>query len=337
MTSKRMRVGSNAISIADRSDGQRFAITSAESLTILDADLNVVAQAGLNSVPSGVSYLEKDGDKDLLLLGATGARVEVRPARSPALLVTVLQHPSALREFNVAAAPGRWPLSTRVRVVTASRKMHGLVTTTVNRQLYVWQLDGLPGSVTQEATAVYSFSREPIISVDWHPSEPMQLAVADAASAVHMVDLRAAKNNGSSENGVSSVEMAHSGACVRKVCWLPSSPTSFASVGDDGVIRMWDCRKMSPIQETRAHTGPATCVHAGTDFVVSGGADGVIKLWGLTLDQSEPRVSSQKLMSIDMYPSGGPRDSVNGLILRDLHLCAMSSDGHLLRESLSLA
>eukprot|EP00918_Siedleckia_nematoides_P059004 GHVU01128705.1.p1 GENE.GHVU01128705.1~~GHVU01128705.1.p1 ORF type:complete len:228 (+),score=34.22 GHVU01128705.1:496-1179(+) len=80
---------------------------------------------------------------------------------------------------------------------------------------------------------------------------------------------------------------ASAAACCRQdVCWRPDEAHTLATVGDDGIIRLWDTRKPTPI------TGPAdqmsntsvalSCVAANPHhpyMLAAGGNDKNVTLW----------------------------------------------------------
>ena len=116
---------------------------------------------------------------------------------------------------------------------------------------------------------------------------------------------------------------AHSGA-LRCLCALPAPPGRVVSGGDDGAIRLWDVSppaadaalsELGKEQPARpaggadaAHAGAVTalCALRGTPAaIVSGGADGVLRLWPLAGPDATLPAASEALLP----PAAGDGDA----------------------------
>lgn len=299
-----------AVGFGARSNGSRLAVASKSALSILTEELVQCARCELdrNSVPSCIGLLEKAATKDLVLLGLCDGRLEVRPVDNPSARQLVLQHPE----------PSGHPLGTvpavrkaKVRAVAVSRVDPTHVATAMRGRIHLWTFDGTLQAVAGEIKT--GQPQELVTTLDWHSLDAQLLAAADSASGLKVIDRRTVGGEPFTGSSVISREMAHSGAPIRAVRWLEKHEHILSTVGDDGVLRLWDTRNLrsGEIDVTPAHIGPATALGVSPGFFATGGGDGSIRLWVQfeehgAIGVAQQRLSSTSLLGTSTFRSCGP-------------------------------
>ena len=91
----------------------------------------------------------------------------------------------------------------------------------------------------------------------------------------------------------------------------------------DGFIYMWEGRYLKKVVPY-AHRGPMTCIHARGEFcdsILTGGADGAVKLWDLTDNSEAPQImDSTEHLIFECVPA-------KGVSVRSVSTDAVDQDG----------
>lgn len=145
-------------------------------------------------------------------------------------------------------------------------------------------------------------------ALDWSPIAPGKLASGDNRKRIHVWCMK--------EGGEWLVDQrpfaAHKGS-VEDIQWSPSEDNVFASCSSDATIRLWDAR--SPPGEAcactveKAHDGDVNVIswNRADPFLLSGGDDGVLKIWDLkTIQYKIPVVvfkhHKKPITAVQWYP-----------------------------------
>ncbi|KAG7474665.1 glutamate-rich WD repeat-containing protein 1 [Solea senegalensis] len=135
----------------------------------------------------------------------------------------------------------------------------------------------------KEATPLFSFSGHMSegFAVDWSPTVPGRLVSGDCKKNIHVWEPQ--------EGGVSwQIDQrpfsSHSKS-VEDLQWSPNEATVFASCSVDKSIRVWDIRSPpnSMISAEEAHSSDINVIswNRTEPFLLSGGDDGLLKVWDL--------------------------------------------------------
>ncbi|XP_033753509.1 glutamate-rich WD repeat-containing protein 1-like [Pecten maximus] len=176
-------------------------------------------------------------------------------------------------------------------------------------KVYIWDLTRPLQAVNDSnIMAVYTRNEEsppPVFSfsghqtegyaLDWSPMSPGRLATGDCSKNIHVwnpqqggawhVDQRPFKGHTSS---------------VEDIQWSPNEDNVFASCSVDKSVRVWDARqppsKACMLTASDAHERDVNVIHWNKNepYIVSGGDDGMIKVWDLRLFQGEKSVAAFK-------------------------------------------
>ena len=127
----------------------------------------------------------------------------------------------------------------------------------------------------------------------WNPNVAGQLL---SGSDDRMICLWNVSQEGGNDGSDPIATFKGHGDVVEDVCWHPSNPNVFASVGDDGKLLVWDSRKADPVERCAAHTGQINSVgfNPFSDYLVATAAsDKTVALFDIrkigALTPSPPR------------------------------------------------
>lgn len=154
--------------------------------------------------------------------------------------------------------------------------------------------------------------------LDWSPVMQGYLATGDCHKNIHLWKPQ--------ENSSWVVDQrpftAHT-ASVEDIQWSPNEANVFASCSVDRSIRIWDIRaaphKACMIATEDAHTRDINVIswNRSEPFIVSGGDDGVLKIWDLRLFKTGQAVAVFKhhtapITSVEWHPTDGTVFAASG-------------------------
>lgn len=160
----------------------------------------------------------------------------------------------------------------------------------------------------KEATPLFSFSGHMSegFAIDWSPKVPGRLVSGDCKKNIHVWEPQ--------EGGTWKVDQrpfsSHSKS-VEDLQWSPTEATVFASCSVDQSIRIWDIRAPpnSMLSANEAHSSDINVIswNRTEPFILSGGDDGLLKVWDLRQFQSGRPVASFKqhsapVTSVEWHP-----------------------------------
>lgn len=147
----------------------------------------------------------------------------------------------------------------------------------------------------REATPLFSFSGHMSegFAIDWSPKVPGRLVSGDCKKNIHVWEPQ--------EGGTWKVDQrpfsSHSKS-VEDLQWSTTEATVFASCSVDQSIRIWDIRAPpnSMLSANEAHSSDINVIswNRTEPFILSGGDDGLLKVWDLRQFQSGHPVASFK-------------------------------------------
>lgn len=114
----------------------------------------------------------------------------------------------------------------------------------------------------------------------------------------------------------------HKGS-VEAVEWSAVSANTFASLGDDGCVLLWDIREGKPVQQWQAHEGEGRCLgfnHYSEHLLATGGQDKVVAVWDLR--KSSLRASGAPLAKLEAHT-----DEVSSVSWSPFHEDVLASCG----------
>ncbi|XP_072316470.1 glutamate-rich WD repeat-containing protein 1 [Eucyclogobius newberryi] len=135
----------------------------------------------------------------------------------------------------------------------------------------------------KEAKALYSFSGHMTegFAVDWSPLVPGRLVSGDCKKNIHVWE----PQEGGASWKIDQRPFSSHSKSVEDLQWSPTEATVFASCSVDQSIRVWDIRAPpnSMLAATGAHTSDVNVIswNRSEPFLLSGGDDGVLKVWDL--------------------------------------------------------
>ncbi|XP_043116989.1 glutamate-rich WD repeat-containing protein 1 [Puntigrus tetrazona] len=147
----------------------------------------------------------------------------------------------------------------------------------------------------KEATPLFTFSGHMSegFAIDWSSKVPGRLVSGDCKKNIHVWEPQ--------EGGTWKVDQrpfsSHSKS-VEDLQWSPTEATVFASCSVDQSIRIWDIRAPpnSMLSADEAHSSDINVIswNMTEPFILSGGDDGLLKVWDLRQFQSGRPVASFK-------------------------------------------
>ncbi|KAK9960704.1 hypothetical protein ABG768_008547 [Culter alburnus] len=147
----------------------------------------------------------------------------------------------------------------------------------------------------KEATPLFSFAGHMSegFAIDWSPKVPGRLVSGDCKKNIHVWEPQ--------EGGTWKIDQrpfsSHSKS-VEDLQWSPTEATVFASCSVDQSIRIWDIRAPpnSMLSANEAHSSDINVIswNRTEPFILSGGDDGLLKVWDLRQFQSGRPVASFK-------------------------------------------
>ncbi|KAF6038349.1 GRWD1 [Bugula neritina] len=154
--------------------------------------------------------------------------------------------------------------------------------------------------------------------MDWCPLVSGQLLTGDCNKNIHLW-----KPQDSSSWSVDQRPYTGHTASVEDIQWSPNEPTVFASCSVDKSIRIWDIRatpsKACMLSCEEAHNRDVNVISWNTNepFIVSGGDDGLIKIWDLRqFKNSKPlamfKHHTSAITSVEWHPNDGSVFAASG-------------------------
>ncbi|ETE63959.1 Glutamate-rich WD repeat-containing protein 1 [Ophiophagus hannah] len=146
-------------------------------------------------------------------------------------------------------------------------------------------------------------------AMDWSPKKPGTLLTGDCNKNIHLWTPK--------EDGSWFVDQrpftAHT-ASVEDIQWSPNEATVFASCSADASIRVWDTRaapgKACMLTTSKAHDADVNVIswNRNEPFIVSGGDDGILRIWDLRQFQKGSAVATFKqhtapITSVEWHPT----------------------------------
>ncbi|XP_047454055.1 glutamate-rich WD repeat-containing protein 1 [Mugil cephalus] len=135
----------------------------------------------------------------------------------------------------------------------------------------------------KEATALFSFSGHMTegFAIDWSPKVPGRLVSGDCKKNIHVWEPR----EGGTSWQIDQRPFSSHTKSVEDLQWSPTEATVFASCSVDQSIRIWDIRAPpnSMLSADGAHSSDINVIswNRSEPFLLSGGDDGLLKVWDL--------------------------------------------------------
>lgn len=135
----------------------------------------------------------------------------------------------------------------------------------------------------KEATPLFSFAGHmgEGFAIDWSPTVPGRLVSGDCKKNIHVWEPR---EGGTSWQVDQRAFSSHSKS-VEDLQWSPTEATVFASCSVDKSVRVWDIRAPpnSMLSANEAHSSDVNVIswNRSEPFILSGGDDGLLKVWDL--------------------------------------------------------
>jgi len=166
-------------------------------------------------------------------------------------------------------------------------------------------------TVQEDVKPLFSFSGHQVegYAIDWSPTVPGRLATGACNRNIHVWQ--------PSEGGLWHVDQrplaAHTDS-VEDVQWSPNERNVLASCSVDKTVRIWDVNvpgaKGNMLTVTDAHDSDVNVIswNRNDPFIVSGGDDGVVKIWDLRQLKNGTPVATFKhhsapITSVEWHPT----------------------------------
>ncbi|XP_060599156.1 glutamate-rich WD repeat-containing protein 1-like [Ruditapes philippinarum] len=198
----------------------------------------------------------------------------------PELETAVINHPTGsvnrirATQYNGKSLAATWSDKGKVHIWDLSRPMQAVDDPQV---MSVYTRND------ESPEALFTFTHQTEgYAMDWAQTSPGRLLTGDCKKNIHLWNPQ--------EGGTWQVDQrpfsAHTSS-VEDIQWSPNENNVFASCSVDKSIRVWDCRaspsKACMLTVEDAHDRDINVIHwnRGEPFILSGGDDGILKIWDL--------------------------------------------------------
>ena len=152
-----------------------------------------------------------------------------------------------------------------------------IATVAANGRIIIYDLN----STSVEIARLHEHTRQ-VHRIAFNPHQGALLLSGSQDATIRMWDLRALGDERSVRTFNSIRRFQGNNESIRDLKWSPSDGVEFASGTDNGSVQRWDFRKeAAPIMKLNAHEKSCHSIdwHPSGNFLASGGADKVVKVW----------------------------------------------------------